>query len=555
MTHARHGTSRSLALGRFSRVLSLVLGVCVSLAFEPRVEAQSASLVYRGREIVVSYSASRRSRSFGRFVVPNLKLPPEAKIRSARFEQGVAIVTSASNISTSGKSPVALDTKTVESVCQRILALNEGVPLICEANSLYRVGAVTPNDPSFSHQYAHQRMQSEAAWGVSTGSADVKVAIVDTGVNYNHPDLFANIAVNSGEVMANGLDDDGNGYIDDVYGYDFSAADADPVDENGHGSHCAGIVGAVGGNSVGIVGVNWQVGIVPVRVLDADGSGTNADVAAGIRYAVERGASVISLSLGGSDKSATIDDAIDYARSRGVLVVAAAGNDSSNNDRYPVYPASSGLDNVMSVAASTQHDTLADFSNYGVSSVDVAAPGDEILSTWLGSAYQYLGGTSMATPHVAALAGLLKATNGALTYTDLKGIIMSSVDKVSSLHGKVLSQGRINAYNAVTVAASAGPYPQPIPESSLGNSAEVATLSLKSRRTGQRVLLFGNARNAAKTGVGNIKIRLYCSSLSTKSQTTDDDGFYGFKITRPRRSVTCYVRDSSGHRSKKLTVR
>ena len=161
----------------------------------------------------------------------------------------------------------------------------------------------------------------------------------------------------------------------------------------------------------------------------------------------------------------------------------------------------------------------------------------------------------MATPQVAGLAGLLKATNGSLTYLDLKGIIMSSVDRVSALHGKVLSQGRINAYNAVTIAATAGPYPQPIPESSLGNSADVATLSLKSRRTGQRVLLFGNARNAYKLGVGSIKVRLYCSSLSTKSQTTDGDGFYGFKITRPRRTVTCYVRDSAGHRSSRIKVR
>jgi subtilisin family serine protease len=477
------------------------------------------------------------------------------KLRSARFEQGVAIISSASEISTRSKSPVLIDKTSVDLVCQKILALNDGIPLICEANSVFHLGAVTPNDPNFGNQYAHERMQSEAAWSISTGSPSVKVAIVDTGVNYNHPDLHSNITVNSGEVMSNGIDDDGNGYIDDVYGYDFSAGDGDPVDENGHGSHCAGIVGAVGGNGIGIVGVNWQVGILPVRVLDADGSGTNADVAAGIRYAAERGASVVSMSLGGSDKSGSIDDAITYARTLGVLVVAAAGNDSSNNDVEPVYPASSNLDNVMSVAASTASDRLADFSNYGPSSVDVAAPGDEILSTWLGSAYQYLGGTSMATPQVAGLAGLLKATNGSLTYLDLKGIIMSSVDRVSALHGKVLSQGRINAYNAVTIAATAGPYPQPIPESSLGNSADVATLSLKSRRTGQRVLLFGNARNAYKLGVGSIKVRLYCSSLSTKSQTTDGDGFYGFKITRPRRTVTCYVRDSAGHRSSRIKVR
>jgi subtilisin family serine protease len=194
-------------------------------------------------------------------------------------------------------------------------------------------------------------MDAPNAWEVTTGSSDVIVAVVDTGVYYNHSDLTGNIALNNGEVPHNGIDDDGNGYIDDYFGYDFYSLDGDPVDENGHGTHCAGIIGARGENGTGVVGINWTVGILPVRALGPRGGGSDADVAAGIQYAVDRGASIISLSLGGPSSSTVLDNSIQYARDAGVLVVAAAGNDSDDTDIYPTYPANTPLENIVAVAA------------------------------------------------------------------------------------------------------------------------------------------------------------------------------------------------------------
>lgn len=535
-----------------------VLVVCSGAAlfsWTANVAADSSSrLVVRGKEIVVSYGATRRSLPFGREVMSRLRLPKELRLRTVAADRTVGVVTSAQPSSIENGSPVLVDSEEIVGVCTKIQRLNKEIPLLCEANSVRSIG-VAPNDPKIAHQYAHTRISSEAAWNISTGSHGVTIAIVDTGVNYNHPDLQGNIRVNGGETAGNGIDDDVNGYVDDLFGYDFAALDGDPVDEHGHGTHCAGIVGATGNNATGISGINWSVGILPVRVLDASGSGTNADVAAGIRYATTRGASVISLSLGGNDESVTIDDAIAAARSADILVAVAAGNDSDNNDVRPTYPANSMWDNVIAVAATSSSDHLASFSNYGPRTVDIAAPGESILSTWLGSSYEYLDGTSMATPLVAGLAGLMKAVNPSLTYYDLKGILMGTVDQLSSLRGRVLSNGRINALSAVSLASSVGPYPTPNPGISTGQSAGVYALSLRLRKSGNRRLLTGKARDSSKNPIGDLKIRLRCSGFRTQAAQSDDDGFYGFKVARPRSTMTCYVADLFGNRSKKLRVR
>lgn len=533
---------------------SLVCALVLATLSIVTVEAEPHKRVRAGGEVVVSYGATRRSLPFGRAVMSRLRLPAELRLRSLQADRTVGVVSIKARYADSKSFATRLPQSEIDRVCAMIAKVNKGIPLRCEANTLYSTHA-TPNDPQFSSQYAHARVSSESAWNQTTGATSVVVAVVDTGVNYNHPDLSANITTNGGEVPANGVDDDGNGYVDDYHGYDFAAIDGDPADENGHGSHCAGIIGAKGNNGAGVTGINWNVGILPVRVLDAAGSGTNADVAAGIRYAVSRGVSTISLSLGGEGESGTIDDAIAAAREARILVVAAAGNQSTNNDVVPVYPASSALDNVLSVAASTSSDRLASFSNYGASSVDVAAPGEEILSTWLGSSYEYSDGTSMATPLVAGLAALIKSVNSSLGYYEMKGIIMGTVDPISSMSTRILSKGRINASAAVSLAMTAGPYPTPNPGIATGESGGVYSLSLRSKKSGNKLLLYGKAKDSSSFPIARLRVKLRCTASKTRSAVSDDDGFYGFKIDRPRSSTSCTVSDSFGNRSRKLKIR
>lgn len=260
-----------------------------------------------------------------------------------------------------------------------------------EPNYLVRK-AVIPNDPGFIYQWGLANtgqtsgspdadIDAPEAWDFTTGSKDSIIAVIDTGVAYNHPDLADNIWRNTREISANGIDDDGNGYIDDMYGWDFVDNDGYPEDLDSHGTHVAGIIASDGNNSMGGSGVMWSSNIMAIRFLGVTGSGDVANAAGAIIYAADNGARVINASWGGYDYSNTLYSAINYARSKGVLFVAAAGNESLNTDLAPFYPAGFSLDNILSVAASDSSDTLADFSNYGAASVDLAAPGVEIYST------------------------------------------------------------------------------------------------------------------------------------------------------------------------------
>ena len=201
--------------------------------------AESQRRVVRGKEIVVSYGATRRTLPFGKEAMSRLRLPKGLRLRALAADRTVGIVTSSQRSGIEPGSPVLVDYEEIARLCAKIQKLNKHIPLLCEANSMYKIGA-TPNDPRFTSQYAHALISSESAWNISTGTPSVTVAIVDTGVNYNHPDLHGNIRANAGEVIGNGIDDDANGYIDDVYGYDFALLDGDPADEHGHGSHVAG---------------------------------------------------------------------------------------------------------------------------------------------------------------------------------------------------------------------------------------------------------------------------------------------------------------------------
>ena len=271
---------------------------------------------------------------------------------------------------------------TIEQAVERLSA-NPGV-VWAEPNYVIQP-FVVPNDPRFPEQWPLRNVgqsgglpdadiRATLAWDLTPGSSSVLVGVIDTGIDYKHPDLAPNIFVNPGEIPDNGIDDDENGFVDDVRGWDFLDRDNDPMDAQGHGTHVAGTIGASGNDSIGVAGVCWRVRLLPLRVLGPAG-GTSAGAAEAVRYATMMGARVTNNSWGTSAVSNVLLDAITEARDAGVLFVAAAGNDSRDNAVFPVYPASYGLSNVLSVAATDRRDRLAAFSNYGATTVHIGAPG------------------------------------------------------------------------------------------------------------------------------------------------------------------------------------
>lgn len=308
-------------------------------------------------------------------------------------------------------------------------------------------------DPRMNELYGLEKIQAAAAWKLTRGSKKVVIANIDTGVDYNHPDLSNNLWRNKAEIPNNKIDDDNNGSVDDLIGYNFRDGVAMPYDDNSHGSHTIGTIAATGGNGVGVSGVMQVASIMALRFLGGyDGSGTTEDAISCIDYATKNGASIMSNSWGGGGKSTALEDSIKRANAKGVLFVAAAGNESSNNDNKATYPASYNVPNILVVAATDQNDSMASFSNFGLKSVHVAAPGVKILSTFPKNSYGAISGTSMATPHVAGLAGLLKAVYPQLKAPELKALIMESVDAIDGLKSKVVTGGRINALKALQLA-------------------------------------------------------------------------------------------------------
>jgi subtilisin family serine protease len=307
----------------------------------------------------------------------------------------------------------------------------------------------TPNDPDFSKLWGLPKINAPKAWDTQTGG-NIIVAVIDTGVDYKHPDLITNMWVNTKEIPSNGRDDDGNGYVDDYYGYDFANKDGDPFDDHFHGTHVAGTIAATGNNATGIVGVSWSAKIMAVKFLSKGGSGKTSDAISAIEYASKMGAQLSNNSWGGSGYSSALHDAINVARKKGHLFVAAAGNSGTNNDHKAHYPSnySLDLDNVIAVAATDSDDGLASFSCYGLKSVHLAAPGVSIYSTTPNNSYKSLRGTSMAAPHVSGAITLLWSTFPKLSSKEVKKIILSSVDKIPALSGKMVTGGRLNVYNA-----------------------------------------------------------------------------------------------------------
>lgn len=335
----------------------------------------------------------------------------------------------------------------------------------------------TPNDEHFSSQWSLDNtgqdrgiagcdISAHDAWKIKT-RANVIIAVIDTGIYYDHEDLEANIWKNSSEIVDNGIDDDRNGYIDDYRGWNFSEGDNDTSDYLGHGTNCAGVIGAIGNNSLGIAGICWDAKVMPVRIFP----NAYADICAqAIIYAVDNGAKILSCSWGGYNKSNIIKDAIAYANNKGAIVLFAAGNNDSSEPFYPAY-----YEDVVAVAATDNRDSKATFSNFG-SWVDVCAPGQNIYSTINNGSYGAMSGTSMSCPMVSGVAGLVMSEYPDLSAQDVRGLIENNADSIDEHNPDfqgMLGKGRVNAFASLANnAASSGSSGDPGEETSDNNDSE-----------------------------------------------------------------------------------
>jgi thermitase len=340
---------------------------------------------------------------------------------------------------------------------------NQNVEYI-EENQIYKTQDHI-DDPEFSKQWSLKNTGRNSgsffswgkigedvdaidAWEMEQGSKNIKIAVIDTGVDYTHPDLIENMWKNQLELNGTeGVDDDGNGYIDDINGWDFVSNDNDPMDGNGHGTHCAGVI-AASHNNIGIRGLMREAQVIPLKFLADNGSGTLDGAIKAISYATNIGVHIMSNSWGGGGFSQALYDVIEEAQNEGILFVAAAGNSRNDNDKWASYPATYELDNIISVGASDGKGKKARFSNYGKTTVDLFAPGVDIHSTYKNKSYKKLSGTSMATPIVSGVLGLMMSQGESLGFTELKQKIMDSTDQSRSL-GSFSVAGRVNAKKAL----------------------------------------------------------------------------------------------------------
>lgn len=322
-----------------------------------------------------------------------------------------------------------------------------------EPNYLRHKLEIVPNDPYYAEQWALEKIGMPEAWPETTGSAGVLLGVVDSGIDLQHEDLAPKIWKNPGEVCGNRWDDDGDGFVDNCYGINVITGFGDPIDSDGHGTHIAGTAAAVGNNGRGMAGVDWHATILPMKFL-GEGGGNVADFLEAVAFAKARGVRIINMSFGAYSYSEAEKRAI--AGAPDILFVAAAGNERYDNDFHPLYPASYDLPNLISVASSNKSDRLSGFSNYGVQTVHVAAPGENILGTLPGNDYDNLTGTSMATALVSGLAALVFSKYPTATPAQVKARILRTVDPNEALDG-ILTRGRVNAVRALTEPWD-GPY-------------------------------------------------------------------------------------------------
>lgn len=354
--------------------------------------------------------------------------------------------------------------------------------IVCPLSSFARV----PNDPYYSYQTYLSSPASNSIsdiWDVVDSSASSIIAVIDTGAALNHPDLRNNLWINSYEIPDNGIDDDHNGFVDDVHGYDFRNDDGTPEDAWGHGSVIAGIIGAVGNNGIGVAGVDWSAQLMILQVFgtEAEGSGYVNDFVDAIHYAVHQGAKIINASWRvkpshHGDDVPLLKEAIQEAGDAGVLVITSAGNDSLDLDQNPVYPAAYDLDNVISVAAlNSSKGTLLSNSNYGHKSVSLAVPGDGLLGTYLANGYASLTGTSAAAAYVSGVAGLILEKKPKMTPSEIKHLLIGTSHHDTSLESAVAAEGAMDARSALVTSTGISSAPQSNTTSTVSSGSPAST--------------------------------------------------------------------------------
>ena len=400
--------------------------------------------------------------------------------------------------------------------------------------------ATTPNDPSFSSQWALDNtgqtggtpdadIDAPEAWDITRGDGSIVVGVIDSGIDYTHPDLASNIWGNPGEIAGNGIDDDGNGFIDDVHGWDFVNNDNDPTDDRSHGTHVAGTIAAAGNNGVGVTGVAWNAKLMALKTLDSAGSGTTSAAVAAVNYVTmmrtTEGVNVrlTSNSWGGAPYSTALYDAIRDGGNAGMLFIAAAGNAASDTDLAPFYPAGYEIPSVISVGATEFDDQLRATSNYGVNSVYVFAPGGSILSTVPGGGYALKSGTSMAAPHVSGAAVLAWSLNPAATLEGVRNAIFRGVDQLPWLVGKAGSGGRLNAYNAL-VQLTTTPTATPVAVAGLTATTTAGGINLTwshpaNDEDGFHILRSTNGVNFVQVGAASILASRFSDTTAAAGTT------------------------------------
>ena len=415
---------------------------------------------------------------------------------------------------------------------------------------------VPPNDPYYPRLYGLNNtgqtggtpdadIDAPEAWSITTGDPTTVVAVIDEGMDIDHPDLRDNIWINPGEIVGNNIDDDRNGYVDDVHGYDFANDDAsvydpEPISGKGdeHGTHVAGTIAAEGNNGTGVAGVNWQAQVMALKFMEPNG-GSTSDAIEAINYAVANGARISNNSWGGGGYSLALRDAIGRADTAGQLFVTAAGNDGTNNDTTPQYPCNYSNSNIICVAATDDNDALASFSNFGANTVDIAAPGVSILSTLPHNRYGYYSGTSMATPHVTGTAALIKSQNSRLTDSQLRARILQFAEPKNSLQGKVATGGRLNAQAALTQVAA------------LDATRPTVSSVKPSRKTHDRTPMIEATVTDDRTELSQGDIRLFLDgrerSTFSYDASTDQLTYQSGRLSLGKHTVRITATDDAGN--------